>query len=314
MSTAGQYHGGELAAQALAGLARPAQASRRAIRGEVPDRAQEFLADQTMLVIGAADAADRVWATLLSGPPGFLRVPDDRTLDVAARPAADDPLAAALAHPARIGTLAVEPATRRRMRLNGRAEPTTIGLRIAVDQVYANCPKYIQRRDPLPRSAPVPDASGPRTSTELTPGQQRLVTSADTFFVATRSADGDADASHRGGNPGFVRVLDPTRLRWPDYSGNAMMMTLGNLHQEPATGLLVPDWDTGAALQITGTATVDWDPDAAAAEFPGAQRVVGFRVIEVVHRPNALPTGWTAAEASRFNPPAGSPVEPVPAV
>jgi uncharacterized protein len=306
MSTAGRYHAGELAAQERAGLARPAQASRRAIRGEVPDRAKEFLADQTMLVLGAGDASGRMWATLLTGPPGFVGVVDDRTVEVAARPAPGDPLAAALAGPARVGTLAIEPATRRRMRLNGRARPTASGLRIDVDQVYSNCPKYIQRRAPVPRPAPGPDvaAAAAEVTTELTTEHQRLVAAADTFFVATRSADGDADASHRGGTPGFLRALDPTRLRWPDYSGNAMLMTLGNLDQDPAAGLLVPDWDTGSALQITGTATVEWDPEAAAAEFPGAHRVVDLRVTGVVRVPHALPTAWTAAEPSRFNPPA----------
>ncbi len=309
MSAAQQYHAGELAAQALAGLARPAQAAGRAIRGEVPDRAKAFLAEQTMLVVGAADAADRMWATVLTGPPGFVRDLDDRTVEVAARPAPVDPLAAALARPTRVGTLAIEPATRRRMRLNGRAEPITSGLRIAVDQVYANCPKYIQQRLPLSRPAAGPDVAGPavEVAPELTAEHQQLVTAADTFFVATRSGDGDADASHRGGSPGFVRVLGPARLRWPDYSGNAMLMTLGNLHQHPAAGLLVPDWDTGAALQITGTASIEWDPEAAAAEFPGAHRVVDFRITEVVRTPNALPTAWTAGEQSRFNPPAPAP-------
>ncbi|MCO1657982.1 pyridoxamine 5'-phosphate oxidase family protein [Pseudonocardia humida] len=306
MSTAGQYHAGELAAQASAGLAGPAQASRRAIRGEIPDRAAAFLAARPMLVVGAADAPGRMWATLLTGPPGFVRALDDRTVEVAARPAPGDPLAVALARPARVGTLAIEPATRRRMRLNGRAEPTGSGLRIAVDQVYGNCPKYIARRAPLPRPAAGPGATDPgvEVATELSVEDRRLVADADTFFVATRSADGDADASHRGGAPGFLRVLGPSRLRWPDYSGNAMLMTLGNLGQVAAAGLLVPDWGTGTALHLTGTATVEWDPEAAAAEFPGAQRVVEFRLAEVVRAHGVLPTAWTVAEPSRFTPPA----------
>lgn len=306
MSTAGRYHAGELHAQARAGLARQAEASRRAIRGEIPDRARTFLADQPMLVLGAADTGDRMWTSMLTGPPGFVTAIDERTVEVAARPAPGDPLAAALTRPARVGTLAIEPVTRRRMRLNGRAEPTPSGLRIDVDQVYSNCPKYIQRRAPLPQPAPGPISEPVRQvgTTTLDPAQQRLVAAADTFFVATRSADGDADASHRGGTPGFIQVLGPRRLRWPDYQGNAMLMTLGNLHQDPAAGLLLLDWDTGTALQLTGTATVDWDGGA---EFPGADRIVDFQVAAVVQTSTAVPTAWTAPEPSRFNPPAPTP-------
>jgi hypothetical protein len=134
----------------------------------------------------------------------------------------------------------------------------------------------------------------------LTPAQRAWVASADTFFVATRSADGDADASHRGGGPGFVQVLGDTELRWPDYTGNAMLMTLGNLQQDPAAGLLFVDWDSGATLQLTGRATVEWD---AAGALPGAQRTVRFRLQRAVQIDHASPLAWSAPDYSRHNPP-----------
>jgi hypothetical protein len=185
------------------------------------------------------------------------------------------------------------------MRVNGRSEPTVTGLRVTADQVYANCPKYIQQRSPHPVAQPrSPSAGAPTTA--LTPAQRASIGAADTFFVATRSAAGDADASHRGGDPGFVQVLGDTELRWPDYAGNAMLMTLGNLQQDPAAGLLFVDWDDGTTLQLTGTATVDWD---AADGLPGAQRVVHFRVQQVVQVDHASPMTWSAPAYSRHNPP-----------
>nr|WP_218822259.1 pyridoxamine 5'-phosphate oxidase family protein [Geodermatophilus pulveris] len=126
----------------------------------------------------------------------------------------------------------------------------------------------------------------PRGRRGLTPYRQAWIRSADTFFVATRSAAGDADASHRGGNPGFVQVLGDTELRWPDYTGNAMMMTLGNLRQDPAAGLLFVDRRDGSTLQLTGTATVDW---GASDERPGAERVVRFRLRRAVQTDHASP-------------------------
>jgi len=294
------YHRGERAVQARAGELARADHSARAIGDRVPPVAAAFLADQPMVVVAAADPAGRRWASLLTGPAGFARAADERTVEVAAVPAVGDPLRAVLAAPATVGMIALDPTTRRRMRVNGRARPTREGFRLLTDQVYANCPKYIQQRD---RRTPVPAAvpGSARTGGALTTAQQAAVAAADTVFVAT-GAEGGADASHRGGEPGFVQVLSPTRLRWPDYSGNAMYMTLGNLALDPAAGLLVPGWATGTTLQITGSARVDWSP-AAAEGFPGALRMVELTVAQVVELPGASPLRWGPPSPSPSNPP-----------
>ncbi|MEY9214951.1 pyridoxamine 5'-phosphate oxidase family protein [Thermobifida halotolerans] len=291
------YHRGERAVQERAGLTARADHSARAVARTIPEVAARFLTDRPMLVVGAADGRGRVWCSALTGPPGFLRVPDERTLEVAAVPRADDPLAETLTGgETKVGTVAVDPATRRRMRLNGTARPVDGGLRITADQVYANCPKYIQRRTP---EAPACGSAGePRRSTGLDTRQRALLARADTFYVATSDDAGNADASHRGGDPGFLRPLAPDRLVWPDYVGNAMLMTLGNLAVNPGAGLLVPDWETGDLLHLTGTARLLWD-----VEVPQTRRAVEFTVAEVVETPGAGPVARGGVERSRHNPP-----------
>ncbi|WP_419994573.1 pyridoxamine 5'-phosphate oxidase family protein [Streptomyces boninensis] len=309
------YTSGELAVQERAGLAGPAGNALRGIRGEVPEVAAAFLGEQPMIVVGAADGAGRMWATVLASEPGFLAVPDPSVVTIGARPLPGDALAEVLAGEAKVGTIAIEPATRRRMRLNGRSAPagtgaglgsgsgpgpgpgsgSGLGLRVELDQVISNCPKYLQRRtyDIVPTTAG--RAAGWRGEA-LTMAQQLVIATADTFFIATADESGDADASHRGGNPGFVEVVSPTRLRWPDYVGNAMFLTLGNLEQNPAAGLVFPDWETGDLLQVTGSARTVW----------GAQRMVEFEVREVNEISGALPLRWSEPEFSRFNPPIGA--------
>lgn len=301
MTTPVRYHPGEHAAQRRAGLRDQADIALRAIGTTIPPVAAAFIGEQPMLVLGAADPDGRMWASPLTGPPGFASAPDETTLDVAARPAPGDPLAAVLQSSTPVGAIVIDPSTRRRMRLNGQAEPTPSGLRITADQVYANCPKYIQQRSP--KVAPQRRGAVSATTTDfLTEDQLRLVTRADTFFVATRSAAGDADASHRGGNPGFVQVVGPRALRWPDYIGNAMMMTLGNLQQDPSAGLLFVDWRSGTTLQLTGRAQVDWEPSPDQ-RLPGAQRQLDFQLHSVVQLEHASPLEWTPPAYSRFNPP-----------
>ncbi|MFD5347751.1 pyridoxamine 5'-phosphate oxidase family protein, partial [Streptomyces anulatus] len=177
------------------------------------------------------------------------------------------------------------------------------GHRVQLAQVIANCPNYIQKRAPRPAGDGEAQATRRAVdSTELSPGQQRTLRAADTFFVATASDRGDADASHRGGNPGFVQVLSPRLLRWPDYVGNAMFLTLGNLELNPAAGLFVPGWEAGTSLHLTGSARTVWDEDEVAGH-PGAQRLVEFEIAAVREVAAASPLRWSAPAYSRFNPP-----------
>ncbi|MDR3083193.1 MAG: pyridoxamine 5'-phosphate oxidase family protein, partial [Streptomyces sp.] len=143
---AATYHSGETAVQRRAGLAREADSSGGAIRDTIPPVAAAFIAEQPLVVIGGTDHEGRIWSTMLTGPAGFLSVPDEHTLSIAALPGPDDPLSELLAGPAKVGMIAIEPATRRRMRMNGIAQPDDDGLRVRLDQVVANCPKYLQKR------------------------------------------------------------------------------------------------------------------------------------------------------------------------
>ncbi|WP_405165751.1 pyridoxamine 5'-phosphate oxidase family protein [Nocardia sp. NBC_01499] len=292
------FHSGELAVQQRMGQTEIADRVGRSIRADIPAVAASFLAEQPMVVIAAADDAGRLWASELVGPPGFVHAVDAATIVIDARPTAGDPLRERLTHPARIGMIALQPQRRRRMRINGAATAAGGGLRIATEQVYANCPKYITRRHIESYQADI-EPPLPRHSTELDARQQATIAAADAFFVATADAAGNADASHRGGNPGFLQVLSPTRLRWPDYRGNSMFMTLGNIEVNPRCGILVPDWTTGGTLQLTGTAELTWAPETFAV---GAQCSIDFTITEIVERSGAGPLRWGPPELSPVNP------------
>jgi predicted pyridoxine 5'-phosphate oxidase superfamily flavin-nucleotide-binding protein len=296
------YHEGELAAQERAGFRDSADHLRAIIDDRLPRGAAGFLAELRFVVVGATAPDGQVWASILYGRPGFLRVLGPREVLVAARLLETDPLAAALANTAQVGTLAIDLPHRRRLRINGRAEAVQDGFRLTVDQAYGNCPKYIQSREPQ-QAASASAAPHVTQGDELRPEQRHMIDTADTFFVASASTTGDADASHRGGNQGFAHTPTPQRVQWPEYEGNTMLMTLGNLTVNPAAGLLFVDWQSGTTLQVTGTAVIDWSTGAAA-DIPGAEREVDFHVAQVVQ--TDLPDGsliWSAPQFSRFNPP-----------
>jgi len=92
------------------------------------------------------------------------------------------------------------------------------------------------------------------------------VQSADTFFLGTTHPEYGNDASHRGGPAGFVPA-DTRTVRWSDFPGNNMFNSLGNLAVDPATALLFIDFATGRAIQLSGTAAVQWLEDERSVQF-----------------------------------------------
>jgi len=93
------------------------------------------------------------------------------------------------------------------------------------------------------------------------------------FFVATADAEGRPDCSYKGGLPGFVRAIDATTLAFPDYDGNGMYRSWGNVLVNPAVGLLFLDFQSPKRLRVCGTATISAE-DPLLNEFPGAVFVV----------------------------------------
>jgi predicted pyridoxine 5'-phosphate oxidase superfamily flavin-nucleotide-binding protein len=296
------YHPGERSVQEQAGVHEMADRIGRSIRTTIPPPAWNFLRSQPLVVVGSVDAGRRVWASLLTGAPGLVQAVDENTVRINAQPATGDPLGDNLAANDAVGLIAIEFATRRRMRLNGRAEVAEDGgITIHAEQVYSNCPKYIQARRWRGRSPEVDSTPVVRRQSILAQDQQRWIREADTFFIASHHPEGGTDASHRGGYPGFVRVLNDHRLVWPDYAGNTMFQTLGNISVNPQAGLLFIDFERGGTLQLTGRAGILWDEERAA-QFAGAERLVEFDVDEVVAIAGRHSLEWRFLDYSPENP------------
>jgi hypothetical protein len=203
-----------------------------------------------------------------------------------------------------VGMLAIDLATRRRIRINGLlSRPCETSLRLDVQESYPNCPKYITRRQLRTVSAESTESLPDTAGTTLGPDQQDALIRADALFVATAHPTRGADASHRGGPPGFIEVLDERALRIPDYSGNSMFNTLGNLRVNARAGILVPDFERHRTLQLTGTAETLWNQNDPADKTGGTHRFLAFRITHWLELP--LPAGVKTEflDYSPFNPP-----------
>ena len=166
-------------------------------------------------------------------------------------------------------------AARRRLRINGSLSAAGgSGLAIDVVQAYGNCPQYIHPRQ-APRDEHTDDGARLiRRGDTLQPGDVDQVHSSDTFFLGTTHPEYGNDTSHRGGPAGFVHA-DAHALSWPDFPGNNMFNSLGNLAVDPAAALLFVDFPTGTTLQLSGAASVQWLDDERSIQFGVHDVVVG---------------------------------------
>lgn len=301
------FHRGEQDVQARLGVRdRVETFARRAVRDFMPDQHRTFYGQLPFLVLGTVDDEGRPWASLVVGRPGFAGSPDDRTLTVAARPMYGDPLNGTLHPGADVGILGIELETRRRNRISGRiAAAGPEGFTVAVKQTFGNCPQYIQTRsvailpevDEVGRRRPV--IAGDRLDSRA----QALVERSDTLFIATAYVEDEdaaprgADVSHRGGKPGFILVEDDRTLMFPEFPGNNHFNTIGNIVLNPRAGILIPDFESGDLLYLTGHAEVVWSGERVDA-FAGAERFVRFTVAAATRVEESLPLRFVFGEYS----------------
>jgi uncharacterized protein len=290
---------------------RMAEAGARVLRDHMPEQHQLFFAQQPFVVTGTLAEDGQPWASLRAGGAGFMQVPDPRHLRLTRQGGGlpGDPTADHWRSGRPVGLLGIEPATRRRNRLNGRiVTQDDDSALIEVAQSFGNCPKYIVARELLPHPAGTAGLVAPQQIERhctLSLEARALVAQADTFFVATahpQSATSSdprhgVDVSHRGGPPGFVRVDHAGQLSVPDFSGNHYFNTLGNLLLEPRAGLLFIDFERGDLLYVLAHAQLLTDA-AALRGFAGAQRVLRLHLDHVQHLRGAWPWHWGPPQAS----------------
>jgi NAD(P)H-flavin reductase len=166
-----------------------------------------------------------------------------------------------------------------------------------------NCPKYLNKKHIIPN---VPQ---PRLVSDSIPLVQEaidLLARADMFFISSSNHESDMDTNHRGGPAGFVRLesneTDNCTLVYPEYSGNRLYQTLGNLSTTPKAGLVFPDFSTGNVLYVTGTTEILVRENATKV-LPHSNMVVRIKVEAARFVEKGLSFRGIQGEPSPYNPP-----------
>ncbi|KAI9762451.1 MAG: hypothetical protein M4579_000427 [Chaenotheca gracillima] len=287
-----------------------------------------------LLALGTLDKQGRPWTTIWGGEPGFSRPIGnsiigvkalvDRQFDpvmkelLGADGGEDGDVVSAGGNGKMVGALAIDLETRKRVKIYGRMAAGAVGkygnstednglgevqMVVRVEQSLGNCPKYLNRK------AISPYIPKPKLNSSQLPLPQRAVdilSRSDLFFISSSDHEHDMDTNHRGGPPGFTRVLsntlqEGTVLVYPEYSGNRLYQTLGNLQTTPLAGLVFPDFESGDVLYVTGTTQIFVGADAAQL-LPHTNIAVKVRLTDARLVENGLPFRGKPGELSPYNP------------
>ena len=123
----------------------------------------------------------------------------------------------------------------------------------------------------------------------------------DMFFLATADEHGRPNCSYKGGDPGFVRVVDDHTLAFPNYDGNGMYLSMGNVLANQAVGMLFIDFENQWRMRVNGDASID-EHDPLMVDFPEAQFIVRVRAREIFPNCPRYIHHYTLVKRSKFVP------------
>lgn len=301
-----RFHSGEKEIQEKTGQAAIATANSKLITNTIIKGAIGFIEKQPMVVVSTVDKNQQIWTSILIGEHGFVEVPDSNSLSInldKVHSDKEDVFYKNIADDSAIGMLFIELISRRRFRINGTTSMEGNRINVSIQESYPNCPKYIQQRNiedtDVFQQIDVKKQFGNFLSIDI----QKWISSSDTLFLGSVSNEGRLDASHRGGKNGFVEVLSESTIKVPDYHGNSLFNTFGNIAQNNISGVLFIDFENRKTLQLTGKAELLFDQNSEEdlEKTGGTGRFWTFEVAEWIVTENHHHANWEFMSNSPFN-------------
>lgn len=287
-----------------------------------------------LIAIGALDSEKRPWTTLWgSGYKAFARPIAQGIVGIRTPVTGQhDPVVESLFGKEATGEivreegegrmvsgLTIDLDTRKRVKMFGRMVAGALGTKedeimghqehiaevqmvLKIEQSLGNCPKYLNKRTIVPAVARPELISD---SPKLPQRALDLISKSDLFFISSSQHDNDMDTNHRGGPQGFLRVVSNEEsgavICYPEYSGNRLYQTLGNLFVNPLAGICIPDFETGDMLYLTGRTDILIGKKAADV-LPRSNLAVKVTITSARFVSNALPFRGLEGERSPYNP------------
>ncbi|MEM7543442.1 MAG: pyridoxamine 5'-phosphate oxidase family protein [Pseudomonadota bacterium] len=258
------FHEGEIACQSEAGV--DTQAYERLVSRHFTHAVRHsdvaMIAQNTFSVAATIDEQGRPWVSpLVAQSKPLFEIRGAKVIDVSAADIAGDPLVNNIRGSSKLGVLFLDLANRRRAKSMGSAQANGSGsIEYHIERYFGLCPKYIfRRRHSLGQTPNETSAQRSFEDNRLSEENRTQLAEADTVFLGSYSQHGP-DATLRGGPRGFISTTDHKTLNIPDYLGNGMFNTLGNLRLDNRLALMNISFRTGETILITGAASVHEAP------------------------------------------------------
>ncbi|KAM6520709.1 hypothetical protein FSOLCH5_005490 [Fusarium solani] len=324
-SAVSDFHPGERAMHQLLKVPRQGNPT---IPG-LPMRYGMRVMQSSLVALGTLDKAGQPWTTIWGGERGFARPVAENVLAFnSAVDTKNDPVfkafwdgidedgiqQGAINRPndgqgKGMAGLAIDLETRDRVKLAGNmvAGATVDGgkaiqMAMAVTESLGNCPKYLNKKDVVLNEMEPELVS---ETLQLPKEALNLIASADMLFLSSTNGE-TMDTNHRGGSPGFIRVIknepDELELIYPEFSGNRLYQTLGNFKVNPLVGIAIPDFNTADVLYLTGRASV-LVGDEASSLLARTHLAVKISVTAAKFVKSGLPFRGSLGQYSPYNPP-----------
>ncbi|KAJ3251133.1 hypothetical protein HK103_002620 [Boothiomyces macroporosus] len=257
-------HSGEVAVQQLRGISVNEANPSWYISDEIPKQHADFFANLLYFPFGAIDKDGTLWASILVNP--VVKILSKVNMQIQCSINEKDPFLNAVLGSQYFAAVGVDFTNQRRNKVNGKILSAVFADRILTlilqaDENMGNCPKYITVRN---LEYCERKAGEPVIMDRLNMEAQSLINKSSTMFMVTKHMVGDSSEcdlgigfNHRGGARGFMRYYkdkDVGKIVLPDYSGNRFFQSLGNIQSDGAAGLVIPDFETGDMLHVTGSA------------------------------------------------------------
>ena len=249
------FHKGEQHIQEVMSVTNQANTLSSMIQNSIPNIASKFLEALRFCVVSLNISANNLFTCVIYNQDSFIEVLDNKTITVDLKYSSHIPEIFFQEKNLNIGMIGLDFSSAKRIRINGTAKICDDKIIININEIYSNCPKYIKRRV-LKSNYELLGKQRIHSQDKIDNELTKIISKSDEFFLSSSHKEKGLDVSYKGGEKGFITVLNSNQLQFDDLPGNNLYNSLGNIHTNEYINMFFIDYKNHNTYNIRGKATI----------------------------------------------------------
>ena len=249
------FHEGEYHIQEIMGVRKSSDTLSSMIKDNIPPIAAKFLKDLNFCIITISTKKDDLFTYTVYNHNNFIEVLNQSQITINLENHSYIPKKFYNIENINIGMIGLNFEKAMRIRINGKGQIKSNKLYFSIDEIYSNCPKYIKRRV-LQKNTKNLEKQTIQKEKILNEKIINIISNIDTFFIATSHKEKGLDVSHKGGEKGFLKVIQTHQLSFEDVPGNNLYNTIGNIYTNPNINIFFIDFKNNNTYHLKGIANI----------------------------------------------------------